>query len=110
MLCACHGAGPAASPGSPRTAAPASSCKISNAVCDPTVTDEAALALVQHRCVKCHDEGGAAAHPFLNAAALLGERANVSLRLAGCEMPPDETPLPTEERARLIGWGACAAQ
>lgn len=109
ILCACHGAGPAAAPGAPHPVASASSCKVSKAVCDPAITDEVALTLVQHRCAKCHDEGGAAAHPFLNAAALLHERANVSLRLAGCEMPPDETPLPTDERARLIGWGACAA-
>jgi hypothetical protein len=78
-------------------------------VCDPKITDEAALALALHRCAGCHAEGGAASHPFLNAPALLHERANIALRLAGCEMPPDTTPLPAGERARLIGWGACAS-
>jgi hypothetical protein len=58
-------------------------------VCNPAVTDEAALAVVQHRCAGCHAEGGAASHPFLDAEALSRERANVALRLTGCEMPPD---------------------
>lgn len=93
-------------PGGPPT--PASSCKVSNPVCDATVGDDTALALVRRRCAGCHDEGGEAAHPFLDAAALSKERANVALRLAGCEMPPDDTPLPADERARLMGWGACA--
>lgn len=88
--------------------APEASCKVSSPVCDPAVTDDAALALVRQRCAGCHDEGGAAAHPFLEAAALRRERTDVALRLAGCEMPPDATPLPATERARLIGWGACA--
>lgn len=108
VLCACHGAVPAAGPSSRLD--PASSCKVSEPVCDPTVTTEVAVALVQHRCAGCHAEGGAASHPFLEPEALVLDRANVSLRLAGCEMPPDATPLPAAERARLIGWGACAAQ
>lgn len=108
ILGACHGAVPAAGPTSRPD--PASSCKVSSPVCDPTVTTEAAVALVQHRCAGCHAEGGAASHPFLEPEVLVLERANVSLRLAGCEMPPDATPLPAEERARLIGWGACATQ
>jgi hypothetical protein len=83
---------------------------VSEPVCDPTVTTEAAVALVQRRCAGCHAEGGAASHPFLEPEALVIERANVSLRLAGCEMPPDATPLPADERTRLVGWGACAAQ
>lgn len=77
-------------------------------MCDPTVTDDTALALVRRRCAGCHGEGGKAEHPILEAAALLQERSNVSLRLAGCEMPPDDTPFPADERARLMGWGACA--
>jgi len=108
VFCACHGAVPAAVPSTRPD--PASSCKVSNPVCDPTVTTEVAVAVVQHRCAGCHAEGGAASHPFLAPEVLLLERANVSLRLAGCEMPPDATPLPPDERARLIGWGACAAQ
>jgi hypothetical protein len=83
---------------------------VSNPVCDPSVTDEVALALVQRRCARCHAEGGAAAHPFLEPGALVRERTNVALRLAGCEMPPDATPLPPAERARLVGWGACTPQ
>ena len=108
ILGACHRAVPAAAPAS--RGAPAASCKVSNPVCDPTVTTQAAVALVEHRCAGCHAEGGAAEHPFLAPEALVLERANISLRLAGCEMPPDATPLPADERARLIGWGACAAQ
>jgi hypothetical protein len=105
ILSACHApAAPAAAP----SVDPALTCKVSDPVCDATMSDDAALAMVQRRCAGCHDEGGAAAHPFLQAPALLRERANVALRLAGCEMPPDATPLPSDERARLIGWGACA--
>jgi hypothetical protein len=78
-------------------------------VCDPTVGDDTALILVRRRCAGCHDDGGQAEHPFLTAAALGAERENVGLRLAGCEMPPDDNVLPAAERARLIGWGACAA-
>jgi hypothetical protein len=77
-------------------------------VCDPTVSDEAALAVVRRRCASCHGEGGKAEHPLLEASALWKERSDVALRLSGCEMPPDSTPLPAGERARLIGWGACA--
>jgi hypothetical protein len=84
------------------------SCKVSTPVCDPTVTDEAALAIVQARCKGCHAEGGKAEHMLLDAPSLLPERGDVGLRLAGCEMPPDDTPLPADERRRLMGWGACA--
>jgi hypothetical protein len=108
ILGACHG-GPAPQTSAASRSDPAS-CKVSTPVCDPTVTDAVALGLVQHRCAGCHADGGAASHPLLDAAALLPDRANVSLRLAGCEMPPDTTPLPADERARLIGWGACAPQ
>lgn len=81
---------------------------MSQPVCDPTVSDDTALALVRRRCAACHAEGGKAEHPLLDAAALLHDRGNVALRLSGCEMPPDATPLPLDERVRLIGWGACA--
>jgi hypothetical protein len=108
MLCACHGAAPAVGPRA--TPGAASGCKVSAAVCDPAVTTEVAVALVRRRCAGCHAEGGEASHPLLEPEALVLERANVSLRLAGCEMPPDATPLPADERARLVGWGACAAQ
>ena len=81
ILGACHGAVPAAGPSS--RADPASSCKVSNPVCDPAVTTEAAVAVVHHRCAGCHAEGGAASHPLLEPEALMLERANVSLRLAG---------------------------
>jgi hypothetical protein len=107
ILCACHGAVPSGPASRPE---PGSSCKVSTPVCDPMVATETAVAMVQHRCAGCHAEGGAASHPLLEPEALVLERANVSLRLAGCEMPPDATPLPADERARLIGWGACAAQ
>jgi hypothetical protein len=106
ILGACHG-GPAATASAPGPADP-SNCKVARPVCDPAVTDAVALAVVQHRCAGCHAEGGAASHPLLDAAALLPERANIALRLAGCEMPPDATPFPAVERARLIGWAACA--
>jgi hypothetical protein len=102
---ACHGT-PPASAGSPERSG-AASCKVSQPVCNPRVTDDTALALVRRRCAGCHAEGGKAEHPFLGADALSGVRGDVALRLAGCEMPPDDTPLPTDERARLIGWGAC---
>lgn len=107
---ACHGAAPATA-GSPTAIASPSpgSCKVSQPVCDPTVGDDTALTLVRRRCAGCHDEGGQAEHPFLTAGALGAERENVGLRLAGCEMPPDDNVLPAAERARLIGWGACAA-
>ena len=106
ILCACHGPGPG--PAAPGHAEQASSCKVGEPVCDPAVTDAVAFALVTQRCAGCHAEGGAAEHPFLSPAGLASERSNVSLRLSGCEMPPDATPLPADERARLIGWGACA--
>lgn len=77
-------------------------------MCDPAVPDDTALALVRRRCAGCHGDGGKAEHPLLDAAALREERNNVAFRLAGCEMPPDDTPLPAGERARLMGWGACA--
>jgi hypothetical protein len=105
---ACRGAPPATA-GSPTATASAASCKVSQPVCDPTVGDDTALALVRRRCAGCHDDGGQAEHPFVTAAALRAERENVALRLAGCEMPPDDSVLPAAERARLIGWGACAA-
>ena len=84
-----------------------STCKVSAPVCDPTVDDASALALARQRCSGCHAEGGPANHPFLEPAALLAARTDIALRLAGCEMPPDATPLPADERARLIGWAAC---
>jgi hypothetical protein len=107
LVCAaaCHGSPPATA-GSPERSA-AASCKVSRPVCNPRVSDDTALTLVRRRCAGCHAEGGKADHPFLDADALSGIRGDVALRLAGCEMPPDDTPLPTEERARLIGWGAC---
>lgn len=107
---ACHGPPPATA-GSPTAGSPtasASSCKVSEPVCDPTVGDDTALTLVRRRCAGCHAEGGKAEHPFLDAAALRDERGNVAFRLAGCEMPPDDTVLPAAERVRLIGWAACA--
>jgi len=90
--------------------ASATSCKVSEPVCDPTVSDDMALALVRHRCAGCHAEGGKAEHPLLEPSALFPERSDVALRLSGCEMPPDATPLPLDERRRLIGWGACTRQ
>jgi len=83
------------------------SCKISQPVCDPAVSDDTALALVRRRCAGCHAEGGKAEHPLLDARDLLHDRGDVALRLSGCEMPPDTTPLPLAERVRLIGWAAC---
>lgn len=80
---------------------------MSTPVCDPRVADDTALALVRRRCVGCHAEGGKADHPFLDPAALSAVRGDVALRIAGCEMPPDATPLPADERVRLMGWGAC---
>jgi len=102
---ACHGPPPATA-GSPERSG-AASCKVSRPVCDPRVGDDTALTLVRRRCAGCHAEGGKAEHPFLDAEALSGVRGDVALRLAGCEMPPDDTLLPGEERTRLIGWGAC---
>lgn len=102
---ACHGPPPATA-GSPERFA-AADCKVSKPVCDPRVTEGTALALVRRRCAGCHAEGGKADHPFLDADALAATRGDVALRLAGCEMPPDDTFLPPEERRRLIGWGAC---
>jgi hypothetical protein len=110
VLAGCHAAGTATAVGGPAaTAAAAASCKVSEPVCDPMVSDEVALALVQRRCAGCHAEGGKAEHPLLEPSALFPERSDVAQRLSGCEMPPDSTPLPAEERRRLIGWGACAA-
>ena len=108
FLGACHAAPTTAA--APTAAAPASatSCKVSEPVCDPTVSDDMALALVRRRCAGCHAEGGKAEHPLLEPPALFPERSDVALRLSGCEMPPDATPLPLDERRRLIGWGACA--
>ena len=100
---ACHGPPPATA-GSPERAA---GCKVSKPVCDPQVTDDTALALVRRRCAGCHAEGGKAEHPFLDADALSATRGDVALRLAGCEMPPDDTFLAPDERRGLIGWGAC---
>jgi hypothetical protein len=102
---ACHGP-PPASAGSPERSG-AADCKVSTPVCDSRVTDDTALALVRRRCAGCHAEGGKADHPFLDADALSATRGDVALRLAGCEMPPDDTFLPPAERGRLIGWGAC---
>jgi hypothetical protein len=102
---ACHGPSPATA-GSPERSG-AADCKVSRPVCDPRVTDDTALTLVRRRCAGCHAEGGKAEHPFLDADALSGARGDVALRLAGCEMPPDDTFLPPGERRRLIGWGAC---
>jgi hypothetical protein len=102
---ACHGPPPATA-GSPARAV-AASCKVSQPVCDPRVADDTALTLVRRRCAGCHAEGGKAEHPFLDADALSAIRGDVALRLAGCEMPPDDTFLPTDERVRLIGWAAC---
>jgi hypothetical protein len=107
---ACHApAAPPAGAGAAAASAAGGSCKVSEPVCDPTVTNEVAVALVQRRCAGCHAEGGKAEHPLLEPAALFPERGDVAQRLSGCEMPPDSTPLPVEERRRLIGWGACAA-
>jgi hypothetical protein len=105
-VAACHGPPPATA-GSPQRSE-ATSCKVSSPVCDPGVTGDTALALVRRRCVGCHAEGGKAEHPFLDPDALSAVRGDVALRLAGCEMPPDDTPLPADERVRLMGWGACA--
>jgi hypothetical protein len=105
VLAACHPA-PSATAGG--ASAAATSCKVSEPVCDPAVTDDTALALVRRRCAGCHAEGGKAEHPMLEPSALFPERSDVALRLSGCEMPPDSTPLPPDERRRLIGWGACA--
>ena len=108
VVLACH-APPATTAGSAASASASASCKVSEPVCDPAVTDETALALVRRRCAGCHAEGGKAEHPLLEPSALFPERGDVAQRLSGCEMPPDSTPLPVEERRRLIGWGACAA-
>lgn len=86
---------------------PAPSCKVSTPACDPSVTDTEAVTLVERRCAGCHADGGKASHPLLAPELLRAERENVALRLAGCEMPPDNTPLPAAERARLIHWAAC---
>lgn len=102
---ACHGPPPATA-GSPERSDTAN-CKVSKPVCDPRVTDDTALTLVRRRCAGCHAEGGKAEHPFLDADALSSTRGDVALRLAGCEMPPDDTFVPPEERSRLIGWAAC---
>lgn len=77
-------------------------------MCDSTVADDTALALVRQRCAGCHADGGPASHPLFDPAALQLDRNDIALRLSGCEMPPDNTPLPAIDRARLIGWGACA--
>ncbi|HEY6172998.1 MAG TPA: hypothetical protein VIX73_01090, partial [Kofleriaceae bacterium] len=110
LLGACHAAPTTAAPTTTAAAATASatSCKVSEPVCDPTVSDDMALAVVRHRCAGCHAEGGKAEHPLLEPSVLFPERSDVALRLSGCEMPPDATPLPLDERRRLIGWGACA--
>lgn len=76
-------------------------------MCDPEITDEAALAIVQARCKGCHAEGGKADHMLLDLLSLVPDRGDVALRVAGCEMPP-ERPLPPNERKRLMSWGACA--
>ncbi len=102
---ACHGPPPATAGSPERTAA--AGCKVSKPVCNPRVSDDTALALVRRRCAGCHAQGGKADHPFLDADALSATRGDVALRLAGCEMPPDDTFLPPAERGRLIGWGAC---
>lgn len=102
LVAACHGAPPATAP-----VAAAASCRVTTPVCAPAIDDATALALVRARCAGCHADGGAAAHPLLAPSALRAERANVAFRLAGCEMPPDATPLPAAERAQLIGWAAC---
>lgn len=105
-VAACHGPPPATA-GSPERAQ-AAGCKVSTRpACDPKVTDDTALVLVRRRCLGCHADGGKADHPFLDLDALSAVRGDVALRLAGCEMPPDDTPLPADERARLMGWGAC---
>jgi hypothetical protein len=109
VLAGCHPVGTATAAGGPASTSAAASCKVSEPVCDPTVSDAVALALVQRRCAGCHAEGGKAEHPLLEPSALFPERSDVAQRLSGCEMPPDSTPLPAEERRRLIGWGACAA-
>jgi len=104
LVAACHGPAPVAPP----TAVAAASCKVTTPACDPAVADADALAVVQQRCVGCHADGGRAGHPLITPVALQAARGNVALRLAGCEMPPDDTPLPPAERARLLGWAACA--
>jgi hypothetical protein len=106
VIAACQAAPPAGVGVPPR--AQVATCKVSTAVCDPAVTDEAALAIVQARCQGCHAEGGKAEHMLLDLTSLLPERGDVGLRLSGCEMPPDNTPLPADERRRLMEWGACA--
>jgi len=105
LLGACHGAPPATT--ALARSAPAATCKVSEPVCDPAVSDDTALALVRRRCAGCHAEGGKAQHPLLELSVLGKARSDVALRLSGCEMPPEPTPLPADERARLIGWGAC---
>lgn len=110
IFAACHAAPSAAAPtaAAATASAAATSCKVSEPVCDPAVSDDTALAVVRHRCAGCHAEGGKAEHPLLEPSALFPARGDVALRLSGCEMPPDATPLPADERRRLIGWGACA--
>jgi hypothetical protein len=90
--------------------AAAGSCKVSTPVCDPAVGDDAALAIVQTRCKGCHAEDGKADHMLLDLPSLLPDREDVGLRVAGCEMPPDATPLSADERRQLMGWGACVKQ
>jgi hypothetical protein len=101
-VAACHASSPP-----PRAPAAPAGCKVAEAVCDPAVDDATALAVVGQRCAGCHADGGRAAHPLLTLDALRADRANVALRVAGCEMPPEGPPLPAGERNQLVGWAAC---
>src|SRR5213078_3536541 len=84
LLGACHGAPPATT--ALARSAPAATCKVSEPVCDPAVSDDTALALVRRRCAGCHAEGGKAQHPLLELSVLGKARSDVALRLSGCEM------------------------
>jgi hypothetical protein len=86
---------------------PSRACAAIAPTCDPAISDRAALAVVGAHCRPCHDAGGVARHPLLDADTL--RAAPVAELVGACQMPPDGAPaLDDDERRILITWAACA--
>jgi hypothetical protein len=87
-------------------AEPARACAAIRPRCDREIADAAVVALVERRCLGCHDAGGIAGHDFTSIAAL--RAAPVAEMIGSCQMPPDGAPVLAEsDRRTLVDWSGC---